>query len=74
MRIKYFYYAVVQTENGKSFAHAEKVPTSTNLANFFGNESVIIVQPTATLKEAKELADFWNGIYKRDGRYLYDFD
>ena len=74
MRIKYFYYAVVQMENGKSFAHAEKVPMNINIANFFGSESVIIVQPTATFKEAKELADFWNGIYKRDGRYMYDFD
>ena len=68
-----FYYVIVNTENGKNYAHAQKVSGKLNLLSVlqaFKNASV--VHQCKTLKSACELAGFWNECYKKNNTYMFD--
>ena len=69
--MKYFYYAVVNEENGKYFAYAERVREGNNIKSYFEADDIIIVHPCGTFKEAKEIAEYWNECYKKNGTYMF---
>ena len=69
--MKYFYYAVVEKENGKYGAYAERVHGSNNIKSYFEADNIDIVHPCGTFKEAKELSAFWNECYKNNGTYMF---
>ena len=72
----YFYFVVglyEEDENGKQkrFAYAEKVHGSNELLSYFGRKDIQHVNPVKTFKEAKEIAEFWNDCYKKNGTYMF---
>ena len=70
-KFNYFYYAVVNEENGKYGAYAERVHGSNNIKSYFEADNIDIVHPCGTFKEAKELSAFWNECYKKNGTYMF---
>ncbi|MCH5191887.1 MAG: hypothetical protein J1F23_06945 [Oscillospiraceae bacterium] len=71
--MKYIHIVVTDTENGKHRAHAEKIPTGTNLKNcndMFPNAKVIHLCESSS--HSKTVADYWNESYKKNGTYLYN--
>ena len=70
-KYSYFYYVVVEKENGKYFAYAERVHGSNCIKHYFSADNIENVMPTATFKGAKEIAEYWNECYKRNGTYMF---
>ena len=70
-KFNYFYYAVVNKENDKYCAYAERVNGSNCIKHYFDADNIEIVMPTATFKEAKETAEYWNECYKKNGTYMF---
>ena len=69
--MKYFYYVVVNEENGKYFAYAERVHGSNCIKHYFKADNIETVMPAATWWEAKEIAECWNECYKNNGTYMF---
>ena len=70
-KFNYFYYVVVNKENDKYSAHAERVHGSNCIKHYFKADNIENVMPTATFKEAKEIAEYWNECYKKNGTYMF---
>lgn len=58
-------------KDGKHYAYAVTVANSDNLIAFLGVDGLEHVNATSTKKEAKELADYWNECYRKNGTYMY---
>lgn len=71
------YYVVVvkyTDADGQEYysAYTETIPNSSNLVSLFERtKGLIIIHAADTKKGAKELADFWNECYEKNGTYLY---
>ena len=71
--MKNFYYAGVETKNGKHFAFIFNAKAGNNLLSIFKQyKNMTIVNACESKKKAEELADFWNESYKANGTYLFD--
>lgn len=68
---------VIEEENtttGKTYAHAETINNANNLLYVFKpfqGFKIISINAADTLKEAREIANFWNEGAKGRGKYAF---
>lgn len=68
----YSYYVIGIEENGKHYATAERVANQNNLLAVFSKyRNASTVNACETMKEAKEIANFWNACYEKNGTYAF---
>ena len=71
-RVAMVSFAITIEENGKYFAWPLTVPANNDIVSeFAGIKGLKTANYCPSRKKAKELADFWNGCYRRNGTYLY---
>ena len=69
-----FYVIEEENEEGKSLAHAEKVPNCYNLLGSFQpykGFKIISINACDTWKEAEKIAHIWNEAAKKKGKYAF---
>ena len=70
----YFIIQEKNTENGKVFAHAEKVHNCYNLFKYFHpcrGYDIVSINACSTWKEAQKVANFWNECAKNNKNYAF---
>ena len=71
--MKKIHLVIVETENGKHYAHAESIRTGENLKAHFGRyPKMSIAHLCETALEAHTTAEKWNEEYRANGTYLFD--
>ena len=70
--MKNFYYVVMEEIDGKKYAYVDKVSENTNICGRWEASQFICVQPCESKKRAEEIAEAWNGDFKKNGTYLFD--
>jgi len=59
--MKYFYYVVQESENGKNIAYVLRIAEGNNLVGYVRNNSKMqTLHPCKSRKEADEIAKYWN--------------
>lgn len=54
------------------FSFVEKISTSCNIANYFGDREIVTLNLfEGGKKKAEEITNFWNECYKKNGTYAY---
>lgn len=66
------YLAVTEAENEKNIAYVLGIGESENVVAVFRDyKNIIFANIYPTKKRAKEVADFWNDCYKKNGTYKF---
>ena len=70
--MKNIYIAVTIEENGKYYAYMIKTTSSDNILAKLEIKGILHANIFITKKEASATVEYWNLMYKRNKKYLFD--
>jgi len=69
---KYVWYVLNRCKDGKYYAHAFRLRMTENLVSFMREyPDIETMNPCESKTYAKELAQYWNECYKKNGTYMF---
>ena len=63
--------AVTVHEDGKYYSYAIKTKNNNNLLSVLNIKGIVSANVCDTFKKAREIVDYWNECYKRNGTYMF---
>ena len=69
---KYVWYAIIETKDGKHYAHAFRLCMNQNLASFIkGHPDITAMNACPSMKYAKEIVQVWNESFAMQGTHMF---